>query len=57
VALAFTIFHTVTWFAVTPQAMALKLRGRRVPGLAIAGGLYVAWFVVSAVLVAFVVTA
>jgi fumarate reductase subunit C len=50
VALALAVYHTVTWFAVTPQAMALRIRGRRVPGLAIAGALYLAWFVVSAVL-------
>jgi fumarate reductase subunit C len=55
VALAFAIYHTVTWFAVTPQAMVLKVRRRRVPGRAIAGALYLAWFVVSALLVWFVV--
>ena len=49
-ALAMVVYHTVTWFAVTPQAMALRIRGRRVPGPAIAGALYLAWFVVSALL-------
>jgi fumarate reductase subunit C len=50
IALALTVYHTVTWFAVTPQAMALKVRGYRVPGQAIGGGLYLAWIVASAVL-------
>jgi fumarate reductase subunit C len=56
-ALAFTIYHTVTWFAVTPQAMVLKLRGHRVPGRALAGTLYLAWFAVSAVILWLVVLA
>ncbi|HEY2946976.1 MAG TPA: hypothetical protein VGJ53_01040 [Micromonosporaceae bacterium] len=55
VALAFAIYHTVTWFAVTPQAMVLRVRRRRLPGQAIAGALYLAWLAVSAVLVWFVV--
>ncbi|MCW6005581.1 hypothetical protein K1W54_13480 [Micromonospora sp. CPCC 205371] len=49
-ALALAIVHTITWFMVTPQAMVLKVRGRRVPGVALAGALYVAWFAVSAVI-------
>ena len=35
VALAFLILHTITWFALTPQAMVLNLGGRRVPGMLI----------------------
>ena len=31
VALAFLILHTVTWFALTPQAMVVRVGGRRVP--------------------------
>ncbi|MEJ3746160.1 fumarate reductase subunit C [Actinomycetes bacterium KLBMP 9797] len=50
VALAFTIYHTVTWFAVTPQAVAVKVRGRRLPGRALAGTLYLAWLAVSALI-------
>lgn len=30
VALAFLVLHTVTWFALTPQAMEVRLGGRRV---------------------------
>ncbi|GAA4712836.1 fumarate reductase subunit C [Phytohabitans rumicis] len=50
VALALAVFHTVTWFLVTPQAMVLKVRGRRIPGAALAGALYAMWFLVSAVI-------
>jgi fumarate reductase subunit C len=51
IALAFTIFHTVTWFAVTPQAMPSRVRGRKLPAPAIGIALYGAWFAVSAFLV------
>lgn len=48
VAFAFVLLHTVTWFGVTPQAMDLRLRGRKVPKAAVLGGQYVALGVVSA---------
>ena len=31
VALAFLVLHTVTWFALTPQAMEVRIGGRPVP--------------------------
>ena len=31
VAVAFLVLHTVTWFSLTPQAMAVRVRGRPVP--------------------------
>lgn len=48
VALAFVLLHTVTWFALTPQALPLHIRGRRVPGRLIIASQYVGWLVVSA---------
>src|SRR5262249_61247232 len=30
VALAFVVFHAITWFNLAPQAMAVRVRGRRV---------------------------
>ncbi|MBD0293439.1 MAG: fumarate reductase subunit C [Jiangellaceae bacterium] len=48
VALAFVLLHTVTWFVLTPQALPLHLRGRRVPGGLIIASQYVGWLVVSA---------
>jgi fumarate reductase subunit C len=50
VSLAFTVFHAITWFNLAPQAMVVHLFGRRVPGIAIAGGNYLAWAAVSAFL-------
>jgi fumarate reductase subunit C len=55
VALGFLVFHAVTWFNLTPQAMAVRVRGRRLPNAAVAAPLYVAWILVSAFLVWIVV--
>lgn len=54
VTLAFLLLHAVTWFNLTPAAMVMRVRGKRVPPVAVAGGAYAAWLVVS-VLVAWVV--
>ena len=49
VAFAFIVLHTVTWFGVTPQAMALRVRGRPVPAPLVIGAQYAGLAVVSAV--------
>jgi fumarate reductase subunit C len=51
IALVFVVFHTVTWFNLTPQAVVVRVRGRRVPDVGVAAPLYVAWLVLSALLV------
>jgi fumarate reductase subunit C len=48
VALVFVLYHTVTWFHLSPRAMVLRLRGRRVPDPLIVGASYAAWLVLSA---------
>ena len=49
VALDFALFHTITWFHLTPKAMAVRIGEERVkPALIIAPN-YAAWAVVSAV--------
>jgi fumarate reductase subunit C len=48
VALAFVALHAVTWFDLTPKAMVVRLRGKRVPSAWIAGSNYLAWAAVSA---------
>jgi fumarate reductase subunit C len=50
VSLLFVVFHAVTWFNLAPQAMVVRLRGRRVPGTWIAAANYGAWGLVSALL-------
>ena len=44
----FVVFHAVTWFNLAPKAMAVRLRGKRLPNLAISAPNYVAWVVISA---------
>jgi fumarate reductase subunit C len=51
-ALAFVLFHSITWFNLAPTAMVVRVRGKRVPGLVIAGANYAAWIVLSAAVAA-----
>jgi fumarate reductase subunit C len=45
--LVFATYHSVTWFALTPKAMPLMVKGEPVPGHVIVGVHYVAWAAVS----------
>ena len=45
--LAFAAYHSVTWFALTPKALPLMLRGEPVPAKTIVGIHYGAWALVS----------
>jgi fumarate reductase subunit C len=47
VAFGFVVLHTITWFALTPKAMVVAVRGRRVPGVVIIGAQYAVLAVVS----------
>ena len=49
VCLVFATYHSVTWFALTPKAMPLMVKDQPVPGIVIVGAHYVAWAVVSIV--------
>lgn len=49
-ALAFLLLHTITFANLTPRAMVVRVRGRRVPSRAILAGVYGGWVVVSAFL-------
>jgi fumarate reductase subunit C len=48
VTLVFLVFHAVTWFNLAPQAMVVRLRGKRVPRSWIAGAHYAGWALLSA---------
>jgi fumarate reductase subunit C len=48
IALAFLVLHTVTWFALTPKAMVVRVRGQRVPAPLILASQYAGLVVVSA---------
>lgn len=43
------IFHSITWFAVTPKAMPLMLRGEALPPRTIIAAHYAVWAAVSLV--------
>lgn len=44
------LFHTITWFNLSPKAMVIRLGGKRVPDGLIIGMNYLAWIAVSAFL-------
>lgn len=44
----FAIFHTVTWFGLTPKAMPLRIGQYPVPAIVIISTHYIGWLVVSA---------
>lgn len=48
VSLLFIVFHAITWFNLTPQAMVVRLGGTRVPGPLIAAANYAVWVLLSA---------
>ncbi len=54
IALAAALFHTVTWFNLTPKVLVVRMGGRQILASVIAGVNYVAWIVISA-LVAWIV--
>ncbi len=50
VAFVFAVYHTYTWFQVTPKAMPLMFGGKRVPGAIIIAAHWFGLVVVSAAL-------
>ena len=51
VGLLFVVYHAITWFNLAPQAMPVRLHGKRVPETWIAASNYLAWALVSALVV------
>ncbi len=49
-AFAFAVYHTFTWFQVTPKAMPLMIAGKRIPGPFIVAAHWFGFIVVSAAL-------
>lgn len=47
----FVVFHAITWFNLTPRAMPIRLRGKRLPDFAVAAPNYAAWVLVSLAIV------
>ena len=47
IALVLAVYHTVTWFNVTPKVIVIHLGEERVPAFVIAGAHYAGWLAVS----------
>jgi fumarate reductase subunit C len=47
VALGFALYHSITWFRLTPKALPIQVGEEFVPDGAIAGAHYVVWAVLS----------
>lgn len=43
----FVLFHAVTWFNLTPKAMVVRWRGKRLPDVLVAAPNYAAWLAIS----------
>ena len=56
IAFAFLLLHSITWFNLAPKAMVVRVGGKRLPAALISGPQYLAWIVVSAIVVAIVVS-
>ncbi len=50
IAMIFAIYHSYTWFQVTPKAMPLMIGGKRIPGAIIVGAHWVGFAIVSVAL-------
>ncbi|MBG0563753.1 fumarate reductase subunit C [Actinoplanes aureus] len=50
IALAFVLLHAITFANLTPRAMIVRLRGRRVPSRVVLAGVYAGWLLVTAFL-------
>ena len=49
-ALLAVLYHSITWFNLSPKAMVFRLGRWRVPDLMISGGNYAAWLLISGVI-------
>jgi fumarate reductase subunit C len=49
IAFVFVLFHTITWFNLTPTAMVVRVKGKRVPDRIVAGSNYVVWVFLSGI--------
>ena len=48
--LFFVLFHTITWFNLTPRAMVVRIKGKKLPEALIIAPNYVAWLIVSGII-------
>lgn len=53
IAFGFVLYHSITWFNLAPKAMPVRVGGKRLPEWMIAAPNYIAWIVISAVVIWF----
>jgi len=51
IAFFFVVFHAITWFNLAPSAMPVRLGGKRIPDVMVAAPSYLAWIVISALVI------
>jgi fumarate reductase subunit C len=51
IAFLFVLYHTITWFHLTPKALVVRLGGKRVPDSLLLALNYLAWIALSAAVV------
>lgn len=56
IAFGFLLMHSITWFNLAPKAMAVRIRGKRLPALLISGPQYLAWIVISVLVFVIVIS-
>jgi fumarate reductase subunit C len=54
ISFVFVLYHTVTWFNLTPAAMPVRIGGKRLADWKVAAPNYVVWLVISAILAWFI---
>jgi len=47
VAFLFVLLHTLTWFQAAPQAMAVRVKGQRIPDVLVVAANFVIWLALS----------
>ena len=50
ITLAFVLYHTITWFNLTPKILVLYRGEERIPQGLVAGTFYIGWVVVSVII-------
>lgn len=50
IVLAFVLYHTITWFNLTPKIMVVPVGEEQLPSALVAGAVYTGWIVVSTVI-------
>ncbi len=49
IAFIFAIYHSITWFNLTPKIFILRFGEKQVPAFVISGANFIAWVVISAI--------